>query len=103
MVIKIKLTGRFDSMYRDLVEGDEELKDLITEKVSWFKRNPADTRLKNHKLSKQLRGKWAFSITDDMRIVYQWQGKNKARFLAIGPHEQVYSSIEKLKVKQTLS
>ena len=34
--------------------------------------------------------KWAFSITDDIRIVYEWLNKNTVRFLAIGGHNRVY-------------
>ncbi len=37
-----------------------------------------------------MKGKWAFSITDDIRIVYEWKTKNVVRFLAIGGHEKVY-------------
>ncbi len=54
-------------------------------------KNPNDTRLDNHQLTKRMEGKWAFSITDDIRIVYEWLGKNTARFLAIGGHSKIYS------------
>jgi mRNA-degrading endonuclease YafQ of YafQ-DinJ toxin-antitoxin module len=53
-------------------------------------RNPDDTRLDRHPLTKKMGGKWAFSITDDIRIVYEWLGKNTVRFLAIGKHRKVY-------------
>jgi len=39
-----------------------------------------------------MKGKFAFSITDDIRIVYEWLGKSTVRFLAIGEHEKVYTS-----------
>jgi mRNA-degrading endonuclease YafQ of YafQ-DinJ toxin-antitoxin module len=37
-----------------------------------------------------MKGKWAFSITDDIRIIYEWKDKNVVRFLAIGTHPEVY-------------
>jgi len=37
-----------------------------------------------------MKGKWAFSVTDDIRIVYEWLGKTTVRFLAIGRHSKVY-------------
>jgi mRNA-degrading endonuclease YafQ of YafQ-DinJ toxin-antitoxin module len=58
--------------------------------VSWFRKNPGDTRLDNHDLKKKMFGQRAFSITDDIRIVYKWLGKNEVRFLAIGGHSKVY-------------
>ena len=70
-------------MYPDLAETV----DICVER---FKRNPQDTRLDNHELTKKLLGRWAFSITDDIRIVYEWLRKNEVRFLAIGGHLQVY-------------
>ncbi|MBI2086543.1 hypothetical protein HYT74_04330 [Candidatus Daviesbacteria bacterium] len=53
-------------------------------------KNPQDTRLKNHSLTGRMIGKWAFSITGDIRIVYEWLGKTAVRFLAIGGHKKVY-------------
>lgn len=55
-----------------------------------FEKNHTDTRLQNHPLHKRLEGKWAFSVNEDIRIVYEWIGKTTVRFLAIGRHETVY-------------
>ena len=82
-MIKIQLSGNYDSMYRELVGEDKELRNILAEKVKWFRRNPEDTRLDNHPLRKSLKGKWAFSINDDIRIVYEWLDKTFARFLSI--------------------
>lgn len=89
-MVKIKLGPGYDQMYRDLVQDDQELKDYIADLVNLFKKNPHDTRLDNHSLYRTLKGKWAFSITDDIRIVYEWLGKTTVRFLAIGGHKKVY-------------
>lgn len=89
-MIKIKPSGRFNLMYRDLVKNDPELLDLVADAIRVFEKNPDDTRLRNHALKKSMKGRWAFSITSDIRIVYRWVGKNVVRFLAIGPHRKVY-------------
>lgn len=62
----------------------------VDARVHWFRNNPNDTRLRNHKLHKDLKGKWAFSVTGEIRIVYEWIGKTTVRFLAIGTHQDVY-------------
>ncbi|OGY09407.1 MAG: hypothetical protein A2782_01130 [Candidatus Blackburnbacteria bacterium RIFCSPHIGHO2_01_FULL_43_15b] len=90
-MLKIKNTGRFDKEYRLLVQDNPELAGLVTKQVELFVKNPKDTRIRNHKLTKSMLGKWAFGVTGDIRIVYEWQGKNVVRFLAIGGHSEVYN------------
>lgn len=69
---------------------NKALASVVREKIKLFEKNPNDSRLDNHPLKKKLRGKWSFSITDDIRIIYRLVGKNTVRFLAIGPHKKVY-------------
>lgn len=88
--MKIDLTGNYDRMYRFLVQENSEVKKIVIERVRWFRKNPNDSRLRNHALTRRMTGRWAFSITNDIRIVYRWVGKFTVRFLAIGPHKQVY-------------
>ncbi len=89
-MIKVSLNGKFESLYRELLRDMPWLENVVFEKTLLFSSNPNDTRLKNHPLTKRLQGKWAFSINDDIRIVYEWLGKNTVRFLAIGSHGNVY-------------
>ncbi len=88
----IQPSGKYNQMYRTLIRNQHELTGVVLEKVRLFRKNRKDTRLHNHPLKKRLSGKLAFSITDDVRIVYEWIGKNTVRFLAIGGHEKVYST-----------
>ena len=62
----------------------------VDQRVKWFRNNPPDTRLRNHSLHKKLEGKWAFSVTGDIRIIYKWVGTNTVRLLTIGRHKMVY-------------
>lgn len=87
---KIIKNGDFEEMYAEVCEEDTLLEAEIQQIIRWFKKNPNDTRLDNHELTKKMEGKWAFSITDNIRIVYEWLGKTTVRFLAIGGHKRVY-------------
>ncbi len=89
-MIKIRLRKGYPKQYEELTEEDGELKKLIFKKVRLFEKNPDDSRLRNHALTRKMEGLWAFSITDDIRIVYEWIGKQSVRFLAIGSHKEVY-------------
>lgn len=89
-MLKIRLTGKFDNALGDLLNDEPDLEETIKEKILLFRKNPQDTRLENHLLTGRLKDKWAFSITEDIRIVYEWLGKTTARLLNIGPHSKVY-------------
>lgn len=88
--MKIKFTGEYHVRYATLVADDDAMRAKILEAVIRFRNNPDDTRLANHPLHKKMEGKWAFSVTSDIRIVYEWLGKALVRFLAIGSHTSVY-------------
>lgn len=90
-MVRIKRSGKFDRMLDNLYLANEDLREVIRQRIKLFENNPNDTRLDNHPLRKRLAGKWAFSITGNIRIVYEWLGGNSVRFLAIGPHPGVYS------------
>jgi mRNA-degrading endonuclease YafQ of YafQ-DinJ toxin-antitoxin module len=81
-------------MRKDLLASQPSLEKVIFKKVKWFKTNPNDSRLKNHALKRRMKGKFSFSITDDIRIIYERMGKNTVRFLAIGGHSKVYVKIK---------
>lgn len=80
-------------MFQDLTASNLQLLDEINWRIKLFAINSNDTRLGNHALIKRMKGKFAFRITDDIRIVYKWLGKNTVRFLAIGGHSRVYKRL----------
>ena len=89
-MLKVEYTGLFHQELKKLFEEHPKLRLDIQERTRLFRTNPNDSRLANHALRKRLLGKWAFSITDDIRIVYRFRGKNTVQFLAIWTHAAVY-------------
>ena len=89
-MIKVQRNPEYIQDLKELLLEQPDLMDEIDSRVQWFRKNAEDTRLKNHDLHKKMLGKFAFSITNDVRIVYKWLGKNEVRFLAIGGHPKVY-------------
>ena len=55
-----------------------------------FQADPFDPRLKTHRLSGQLDGLWSFSIDYDARVVFSLVTGERALFLDIGTHAEVY-------------
>lgn len=90
-MVRVIKSGKYLQMLREMLKDyDLETLKLVNKRVDLFIRNSSDTRLRNHPLSGKMAGQFAFSITDDIRIIYEIVGKNIVRFLAIGPHEKVY-------------
>lgn len=88
--MEIVFSGKYWEMLSKLIEGEPSLKEQVIQSVGWFRKNTSDTRLGVHPLGKRMKGKWAFDITGDIRIVFEPQGKHRVRFLTIGGHKEVY-------------
>lgn len=68
-----------------------ELKERVYKAITEFSNDPHNPRLRNHKLQGKLDGKRAFSITGDVRIIFEeFDGYVLVIFLDIGKHNQVY-------------
>jgi mRNA-degrading endonuclease YafQ of YafQ-DinJ toxin-antitoxin module len=54
-----------------------------------FAVDPADPLLRTHKLKGELDAYWAFSASDDLRILFRWDG-DEAFLVNLGSHDQVF-------------
>lgn len=54
-----------------------------------FAADPKDPLLRAHKLKGELKAYWAFSVDDDLRVVFRWEGE-EAFLVNLGSHDQVY-------------
>lgn len=89
-MIRIEFTGAYEKMLRGTLQKNVSLKSGVDVSIKQFCRNPKDTRLRTHALKKRMKGKYAFSVTEDIRIIFIWKGKSSVRFLAIGSHTEAY-------------
>ena len=54
-----------------------------------FVAEPADPLLHTHKLKGDLDRYWAFSVDDDLRVLFRWEG-DEAFLVNLGTHDEVY-------------
>ena len=54
-----------------------------------FSVDPLDPLLRTHKLRGDLNGYWAFSVDDDLRVLFRWEGE-VFTLIALGNHDEVY-------------
>ena len=86
----IKASHKFKKQYKKLSPA---LQKKAKEEIDRFAKNPFEISLKNHKLQGQLKGFRSFSVTADIRIIFEErQGYVLVIFLDIGRHDHVYKS-----------
>jgi plasmid maintenance system killer protein len=66
---------------------ESSLKQEIKEKIELFKDERNHKQLKVHKLKGKLSKYSSFSVNYKYRIVFAYQSKSRATFLAIGDHD----------------
>jgi mRNA interferase YafQ len=54
-----------------------------------FAADPRDPLLRTHKLKGELDGYRSFSVDDDLRVVFRWDG-DVAFLVNLGSHDEVY-------------
>ncbi|MBA2264731.1 MAG: type II toxin-antitoxin system mRNA interferase toxin, RelE/StbE family [Chloroflexi bacterium] len=54
-----------------------------------FAADPRDPLLRTHKLKGDLESYWAFSVDDDLRVLFRWEG-DIAFLVHLGTHDEVY-------------
>jgi addiction module RelE/StbE family toxin len=89
-VIRITWDQGFRKIYKKKVKNDQELKKRFWDAVELFSKEPFDHRLRTHKLTGKLEGLWAFSVTFDCRVIFEFLDKNEVLLVDIGDHDEVY-------------
>ena len=86
--MKISFHRRFDKQFTKL---PAPIKKKVIFAIEKFSLDPFDFSLRNHPLHGKLVGKRAFSVTGDIRIIFEeWEGYTLVLFLGMGTHSQVY-------------
>ena len=83
-------TSGFRKAFRRKVGGNKNLEVRFRDRVVIFQTNPFNPRLKTHRLSGQLEGLWSFSIDYDVRVVFSFTEPDRALFVDMGSHDEVY-------------
>ena len=68
---------------------DERRAALLRAALRRFAADPRDPLLRTHKLKGDLADYWAFSVDDDLRVLFRWDG-DVAFLVNLGSHDEVY-------------
>lgn len=85
--MEIGVTSHFARRAKRLSAKERKLLDLKTE---IFRADCQDPRLKTHRLKGRLREYLAFSLTHSKRVKFIFLEEDKALFIDVGSHDEVY-------------
>ncbi len=87
--MKIEYSSRFLKNYHKRIAQNDKLKKQFKKRLKLFLLSPDYPLLRDHTLIGELSGFRSFSITGDIRAIYQIQNDSLV-FYDIGSHNQLY-------------
>ena len=84
--MRLTASSRFLRKARKLPEPQSS---MLRAAIRRFALDPQDPLLRTHKLKGDLAAYWAFSVDDDLRVLFRWEGE-EAFLVNLGSHDQVY-------------
>ena len=88
--MEVSFSSSFRRAFKKRIKGKFELENRFWAKVELFTKDPFNPSLRTHKLSGKLKDMWSFSIEYDERVLFYFTDNNKAVFVDIGNHDEVY-------------
>jgi mRNA-degrading endonuclease YafQ of YafQ-DinJ toxin-antitoxin module len=84
--VRVVASSRFLRRARKLKPPRDE---LLRAALRRFSADPRDALLRTHKLKGELAGYWAFSVDDDLRVLFRWGG-DVCFLVGLGTHDEIY-------------
>jgi addiction module RelE/StbE family toxin len=89
MMKRLELEKPFRKKSKKLLQKNPSLKETYEDLLRKLSNNPFDPTLHTHLLTGDLKGKYACSLTDKLRIVFRLYD-DIVHLLNIGSHDEVY-------------
>jgi mRNA-degrading endonuclease YafQ of YafQ-DinJ toxin-antitoxin module len=84
--VRFTASGRFLRKAKKLREPQAS---MLRAALRRFAVDPMDPLLRTHKLKGDLEAYWAFTVDEDLRVLFRWEG-DEAFLVNLGTHDQVY-------------
>jgi len=89
MIIKFKASFKKNFIKR--IKSNRSLCNKYKQRLLLFMSNSSNPILKDHGLIGTMRDFRSFSITGNIRVIYQQESEDIVNFIDIGSHNQVYN------------
>jgi mRNA interferase YafQ len=84
--MRFAVSTRFTRRARKLKSPHDE---LLRAALRRFAADPRDPLLRTHKLKGDLAEYWAFSVDDDLRVLFRWD-EDVCFLVNLGNHDEIY-------------
>jgi len=84
--MRVTATNRFLRRARKLGPPRDE---MLRAALARFASDPLDLILRTRKLKGDLADYWAFTVDDDLRVLFRWDG-DACVLVLLGTHDEVY-------------
>lgn len=81
------LTIHYSSDFKKSVKKYSSYQKQMKKRIAIFMEDPHDPRLKTHKLTGELSGYWAFSVTYHIRVLFEFIDEQTVGFIDMGTHD----------------
>ncbi len=88
--MEVSFSSSFKRAFKKRIKGNADLEARFWQKLEQFTIDPFHPSLRTHKLSGKLKGIWSFSVDYDERILFYFTENEKAAFVDLGSHDEVY-------------
>ncbi len=88
--MEVSFSSSFKRAFKKPIQGNTDLETRFWQKLEKITIDPFDPSLKTHKLSGKLKELWSFRVDYDERILFYFTEDEKAVFVDIGSHDEVY-------------
>jgi addiction module RelE/StbE family toxin len=75
---------------KKIKQKNVNLSERIQKQLYLFSTNPKHPSLRTHKLNAKMSNLWSISTTMSVRMVYKLLSEDRAYFVKIGTHQEVY-------------
>ncbi len=88
--ITLELSPIIQKQLKKIKRKDEKVFKLFRTRTKIFVADPFDPRLGTHKLKGRLLGRYAFSLTESLRVIFRFKTPTTILLIALGSHDQMY-------------
>ena len=88
--IWLEFSSSFKRGFKKLKRKDQAMAKRLYRCLETFQVHPFHQSLKTHKLKGDLQDRYAFSVHQNLRVIFRWVTDTHILLVAFGTHDQMY-------------
>lgn len=88
--VRLEFSSNFKKGLKKLKRKDPALVKHLYSSLEIFQEQPSHPSLKTHKLKGELQDRYAFSVHQNLRVIFRWATDTHVLLISFVAHDQVY-------------